>query len=59
MNEVNWVKFFNILKVENPREYYTLLSELVKEEKVVATKQPTISEPLSISMPFKKEQRLR
>ena len=32
MNEVNWVKFFNILKVENPREYYTLLSELVKEE---------------------------
>ena len=59
MNEVNWVKFFNILKVENPREYYTLLSELVREEKVVATKQPTISEPLSISMPFKKEQRLR
>ena len=59
MNEVNWVKFFNILKVENPREYYTLLSELVKEEKVVATKQPTISEPLSFSMPFKKEQRLR
>ena len=59
MNEVNWVKFFNILKVENPREYYTLLSELVKEEKVVDTKQPTISEPLSISMPFKKEQRLR
>ena len=59
MNEVNWVKFFNILKVENPREYYTLLSELVKEEKVVATKQPTISEPLSISMPFKKEERLR
>ena len=59
MNEVNWVKFFNILKVENPREYYTLLSELVKEEKVVATKQPTISEPLSFSNAVQKGTWLR
>ena len=30
-----------------------------EKEKVVVTQQPTFSEPLSISMPFKKEERLR
>ena len=29
--EMNWVKFFDMLKVENPREYYNLLSELVSK----------------------------
>jgi len=37
----------------------TFFINFVKEEKVVVTQQPTFSEPLSISMPFKKEERLR
>jgi hypothetical protein len=30
---MNWIKLFNLLKDENPREYYNLLSELVSKEK--------------------------
>ena len=43
MNKVNWVKFFNLLKVENPSEYYALLSELIKKEKVEVARQSTFS----------------
>jgi hypothetical protein len=41
------------------KEVMTFFVNQFEKEKVVVTKQPTISEPLSFSMPFKKEQRLR
>ena len=40
---MNWVKFFKMLKVENPTAYYDLLLQLIKEEKVRSAQQPTIS----------------
>jgi len=40
---MNWVKFFDILKVENPREYYNLLSELVSKERECPNSLPKVT----------------